>query len=164
MGINELNITKFKIYIMWYYITFIIFICCACLYKNMLIFSVKNMGVVPTIYLSKNMLINWVRNKIVIIFHTGESHFDKTYHIITYYKGAEQYCIKYKRNKLIPKIETILDEENKNVIHDVKKFMGPYYNFHNINTTPTDLGYKKLTFVMYGDTRIFNESDPIKFI
>ncbi len=85
----------------------------------------------------------------------------KDSYTITYIYNAKEYKILCKRDRY-NRILHIRDEHKKEVSDHVKPYMGPFLNFHNIPTTPSDLGYKLLTFYMLrGEPKTYNEKDII---
>jgi hypothetical protein len=58
----------------------------------------------------------------------------------------------------------ITDEKDYNVTDDILEYMGPRGDFHNIKYTPSDLGYKNLTFyTVDGGSKTFSEKEIIVF-
>lgn len=81
---------------------------------------------------------------------------------VSYRVNGEVYTVRFK-SKLTPsKIHFISDHEGNDVTKEVRRFMGPYQNFHGISTTPKFLGYKELTFHFIDNSfKLFNEEDEI---
>jgi len=87
-----------------------------------------------------------------------------SYHI-TYTHNSETYKICCKKNRKRLQIIEIVDENDSDISINIKRFMGPFMNFHGIPTTPKDLGYNKIIFTMLnGNKHIFDHKDEIIMI
>ena len=60
------------------------------------------------------------------------------------------------------KIEKILDHENIIVTDSILEYLGPNYNWHNIQFTPSFFNKESLTFYFIDNRSItFNKEDPM---
>lgn len=90
----------------------------------------------------------------------------KNKYFITYEFEGKSYNMLISKKKGPPKIIAIYGnleyEEPVNVYNDIKKFLGPNFDFHNIEYTPKCLGYYTLTFHFSDDTeKTFIDNDTI---
>ena len=77
-------------------------------------------------------------------------------YIITYIYNMKEYKIQCKKNRNRIHILYIKDENDNEISDKVKPFMGPFLDFHGISTSPSFLGYDKLSFHMLnGEKKIF---------
>ncbi len=68
----------------------------------------------------------------------------------------KEYKIQCKKNRNRIHILYIKDENDNEISDKVKPFMGPFLDFHGISTSPSFLGYDKLSFHMLnGEKKIF---------
>jgi len=82
---------------------------------------------------------------------------------IQYPYGIQWYTIIFPRKRGPTPIKTILND-NKNITKEIRQYLGPSNNFHNIPTSPKMLGYSTLQFHYYnGSIKIFNDNDIITF-
>ena len=82
------------------------------------------------------------------------------------------YIINGKIYRIVTKIRNgpcpilqITNEFEDNIMGVILPFLGPNYDCHNSNFTPSDFGYKSITFIMRsGNDYTFTESEKIKLI
>lgn len=93
----------------------------------------------------------------------------KNKYFITYKFEGKPYNILISKKRGPHKIVAIYgkkytdDEEEEDVFEYVQQFMGPSFDFHNINYTPSCLGYYSLTFQYIDDSeKIFKEDEIIE--
>ena len=78
------------------------------------------------------------------------------------YNRYHNYKILCKRERSRCRILQIINQHDENVTDIIKPYMGPAFNFHGIPTSPSDLGYKRLSFEMLGgEWKVYEENDLI---
>ena len=92
------------------------------------------------------------------IYPSQSIHKHKNHYVITYFYNDNEYKILHKINKKKKKIIlSIQNENNEEILESIKPYLGPFMDFHNIQYSPIDLGYKELLFNIIGEK-------PRKFI
>lgn len=86
----------------------------------------------------------------------------KTHYVVPYTHGNQEYKILCKKARNRIRLIKITNESGDDVTDDIKPYMGPGLNFHNIPTTPIDFGHKRLVFEMLGgEQKEYEENDLI---
>ena len=90
----------------------------------------------------------------------------KNKYFVTYEFEGKPYNILVSKKKGPPKITSIYGnqeyEDPVNVYDEIRKYLGPNFDFHNIKYTPKCLGYYALTFHFSDDTeQTFIDDDVI---
>lgn len=88
-------------------------------------------------------------------------------YFVTYEFEGKPYNLLVSKKRGPPTITSIYGnqeyEDSVDVYEDIKKFLGPNFDFHNIKYTPKCLGYYSLTFYFSDDTeKIFYDDENIK--
>jgi len=102
-----------------------------------------------------------VRNYIISVFGLGYLKSDGKYIEIDYCDGEVNYTVRFLKKRGPSKIHSIKNSEGEDVTLEIKKYMGPCYNFHGIPTTPKDLGYRELTIEYIDDTTTIVEENTL---
>jgi hypothetical protein len=87
-------------------------------------------------------------------------------YFVTYEFEGKPYNILVSKTRGPPKITSIYGnkefEDSVDVYDEIKKYLGPNFDFHNIKYTPRCLGYFSLTFHLSDDSeQVFYEDDVI---
>lgn len=114
-----------------------------------------------SIYSTLLALAGRARGLVLEILHTSFAEQDrKTLHV-GYWLEGNYYCLVTPRKRGPDRIDRITSSEI-DVTEDVRKYMGPYHNFHGIPTTPNLIGFTNLTFYdIEGGERSFNDDQII---
>lgn len=111
-----------------------------------------------------------IRNYLISTFELGHLRSDRKYIEIDYHDGEERYTIRFKRRRGPSKIHLIMGyrvicggaQSVTDITEEVKRYMGPCHNFHNVPTSPKDLNYSKIVIEFIdGSTSTFEENDLI---
>lgn len=103
---------------------------------------------------TQQVIANQIGNRLVEMHHR--------YYVIHYPYGVTWYKIIVPRRRGPCKIDTVVDQDGKDVKKDVFAYMGPSHNFHGVAITPKMLGYESLTFTdIFGDARVYTEEEVI---
>jgi hypothetical protein len=83
---------------------------------------------------------------------------------VTYWIGMKRYKIIILSKFNFNPIDTILGEDGDDVTDEVFEYLGPCFDFHNVNVTPKMMGYNDLEFhYIDGTLKSFNANQTIKF-
>jgi len=152
-------------------------------YKTLLQFILKNkkkLLILILFYKYKNLFYYYYKHKkfyyrkfktifYLIIFKLfdiiyGVNFSDRNIKYINFYIYENFYKIPIIFNKIHNDIDIeSITCDNIDVSQDILPFMGPNYNFYNMNITPNDLQYKNLNFIINNKTYNFKNNDLIKF-
>jgi hypothetical protein len=90
---------------------------------------------------------------------------DKDGHIeITYLDGNSEHKIIAKKRNSSFRISSIHDHEERDITEELKPYLGPNEDFHEIGVTPEILGKEKLKFKLRnGETKEFKSKENIIF-
>lgn len=87
----------------------------------------------------------------------------KNKYFITYNFEGKPYNILISKKRGPHKIVAIYGDDGEDVFEHVHQFMGPNFDFHNIDYTPSCLGYSSLTFQFMDDSeKIFKDDEIIQ--
>ena len=125
---------------------------------------------VSTRYKNK-MLVIWISIKLIceslyinLLQYLNKSlvKIDKNNYELTYVINGKLYRNRVKIKRGPNPIIQIIDESSEDVTDIVSPYMGPQYNWHGNNLTPSILGYKTLIFEMSDSTeKIYGENEII---
>jgi hypothetical protein len=97
-----------------------------------------------------------LRENVPKLIGTGHLTDDKKHYNLSYFLGTTNYIIKFPKHRgpcPFQKVHaTFVAIDMIDVTHNVRLYAGPSHNFHGIRTTPADLGYYGLKFIMMDDT------------
>lgn len=93
-------------------------------------------------------------------FHLPHPKYKNKY-FVTYHFEGKPYNLLVSKKRGPAKIVDVLTCYSESVIDNVKMYMGPNYDFHNINYTPHCMGYSTLKFIYDDDTVKFFSDDMV---
>ena len=94
-------------------------------------------------------------------FNIGFSTTDKV-SMVAYYRGDERYIVAFpkRRGAQVPlKIQSLPLEED--ITKDILPFMGPYYDFHNVDVTPAFFKLPGMRIIYTTGAKSFAENEKI---
>ncbi len=116
------------------------------------------------------LLLHKVRQLAITRLRTGLLESDHLTFKLTYYNGINKHIIVFPKKRGPCPFESVyfsssFGASNANVTEEIRKFAGPSYNFHGVQTTPDMLGYESLRFKFRNtlEHRIFERNDIIVF-
>jgi hypothetical protein len=80
---------------------------------------------------------------------------------ITYYKNFREYKVLIKKGEKRKIMRINIYNNEIDITEQIKPFMGPNYDFHNLSITCKDLGYDNLLFVINDREIEFNKDDVL---
>lgn len=70
---------------------------------------------------------------------------------VFYYFHGESFVFRINKKRGPKTVKDVFDECGKSVYTNVKKYMGPYEDFHQLKYSPWELGYGQLRFLCIGN-------------
>jgi len=113
--------------------------------KIKLIRAVTNESILS---MTKDFIIYRTRIYISSIFSTGVliRYKHSPYTDLIYQDGFDLYTIRFPKQRGLKPFTRVRNEKGEDVSNILNKYLGPYNNFHGVQTTPTMLGFSKLEF------------------
>ena len=143
-------------------------------YKNNLWQKWKKLNVLVAYRTANPILIYWYSTQLIfqtmwlsILQYTNTSirQCGKNKYELSYTINGKIYKIINKIQKGPCPIVQITNEFEENIMGVILPFLGPNYNWHQSKFTPSDFGYKSLTFEMRaGNGYTFTDNEEIKLI
>jgi predicted transport protein len=128
--------------------------------NNMVSIKYKNRSMI--IWISIKLLMESLYISLLQYLNKSLVQIDRNTYVLTYLINGNLYKHMLKIRRGPKPVLQIIDEKSYDVTEVIFPYLGPSYNWHGNELTPSTFGYKTLTFELSdGTEKVYNEKEPM---